>query len=56
MKPLYCVRSSVYAWDDKMAPKVALLEKDTTLPVLKEEEEWLIVSLRGAVGWIHKIS
>ena len=49
-------QTPVYAWDDEMAPKVELLEKDTTLPVLKEEEEWLIVSLRGAVGWIHKIS
>ncbi len=47
-------QTPVYAWDDEMAPKVALLEADTTLPVLKEEEEWLIVSLRGAVGWIHK--
>ena len=44
----------VYAWDDTAAPKVALLSKDTTLPILKEEGEWLVVSLRGAVGWIHR--
>ena len=44
----------VYTWNDRNAPKVALLDKDTTLPVLKEEDEWLIVSLRGAAGWIHK--
>ena len=44
----------VYAWNDTMAPKVALLSKDTTLPILKDEGEWLIVSLRGATGWIYK--
>lgn len=43
----------VYAWKDTLAPKVALLSKDTTLPILKDEGEWLIISLRGAVGWIH---
>ena len=44
----------VYAWDDTAAPKVALLSKDTTLPILKDTGDWLIVSLRGATGWIHK--
>ena len=44
----------VYAWNDTTAPKVALLNKNTTLPILKDEGEWLIVSLRGATGWIYK--
>lgn len=51
----------VYAWNDTSAPKVALLDANTAfmdpntfLPILKEEGEWLIVSLRGATGWIHK--
>ena len=44
----------VYAWNDTEAPKVALLDQNTTLPILKEDDDWLIVSLRGAVGWIHK--
>ena len=44
----------VYAWNDTMAPKVALLSKGTVLPILKDEGEWLIVSLRGATGWIYK--
>lgn len=44
----------VYAWNDTNAPKVALLEKDTQLAVLKIEEDWLVVSLRGAAGWIRK--
>ena len=47
-------KTPVYAWNDTAALKVALLDKDTTLPILKEDGDWLIVSLRGAVGWIHK--
>ena len=43
----------VYAWTDLTAPRVALLEKDTRLPILKEADGWYLVSLRGAVGWIH---
>lgn len=43
----------VYAWNDDAAPKVALLPAGTTLPILKDEGAWLIVSLRGATGWIH---
>ena len=44
----------VYAWNDTVAPKVALLDENITLAILKEEGDWLIVSLRGAVGWIKK--
>ena len=55
-------KTPVYAWNDTAAPKVALLDintdgfmdRDTYLPILKEEGDWLLVSLRGAVGWIHK--
>ena len=54
-------KTPVYAWNDTAAPKVALLDAnaafldpDTFLPILKEEGDWLIVSLRGATGWIHK--
>lgn len=43
----------VYAWNETTAPKVALLDANTTLPILKADGEWLIVSLRGAAGWIH---
>ena len=46
--------TAVYAWNDTAAPKVALLNKDTRLPVLKEDGDWYVISLRGAVGWIHK--
>lgn len=47
-------KTPVYAWNDTLAPKVALLDGDTTLPILSDEGTWLIVSLRGAVGWIQK--
>ena len=44
----------VYAWNDSAAPRVALLDRDVRLPILKEESGWYLVSLRGAVGWIQK--
>ncbi|MBQ9263064.1 MAG: SH3 domain-containing protein [Clostridia bacterium] len=47
-------KTAVYAWNDTAAPKIALLDKDTRLPILKEEGDWYLVSLRGAVGWIQK--
>ena len=47
-------KTTVYAWNDTAAPKVALLDKETRLPILKEEGDWYVVSLRGAVGWIQK--
>ncbi len=54
-------KTPVYAWKDTAAPKVALLDAnadfldpDTFLPILKDEGEWLVVSLRGAAGWIRK--
>ena len=49
-------KTPVFAWSDTAAPKVALLDANTILPILKDEGEWLIVSLRGAIGWIHSQS
>ena len=46
-------KTPVYAWNDTAALRVALLDKGTQLPILKEEGDWLVVSLRGAVGWIY---
>ena len=43
----------VYAWDDTSAPRVALLDEGETLPILRDDGDWIIVSLRGATGWIH---
>ena len=47
-------KTPVYAWNSTSAPKVALLNKGETLPILKEDGGWLIVSLRGAVGCVRK--
>lgn len=54
-------KTVVYAWKSTSSPKVALLEaneemfdSDTFLPILKTEGNWILVSLRGAVGWIYK--
>ena len=50
----------VYAYPDVMAPRVALLDEGTMLPILTEYEDgesiagWVCVSLRGAAGWIRK--
>ena len=44
----------VYAWGDTAAPKVALLDRGTKLPLLKDMGDWVVVSLRGASGWIQK--
>ncbi|MBQ3157492.1 MAG: hypothetical protein IJB81_11355 [Clostridia bacterium] len=50
----------VYAYPDTMAPRVALLDKGTKLPILTEYTDgrsvggWVCVSLRGAAGWIRK--
>ena len=48
----------VYAYPDSMAPRVALLDEGTKLPIITECEadhaEWVCVSLRGAAGWIRK--
>ncbi len=53
-------KTPVYAWSDAAAPKVALLDANTEfldpetfLPILKDEGEWIVVSLRGAVGSIY---
>ena len=43
----------VYAWNDTSAPMVALLDEGTTLPVLRDDGDWIVVSLRGAAGWIN---
>lgn len=44
----------VYAWGNMLAPRVALLDAGETLPILLDREDWVVVSLRGAAGWIKK--
>ena len=47
-------QTAVYAYGDTMAPRVALLDGGTKLPIIAEMEDWYVVSLRGASGWIRK--
>ena len=47
-------QTAVYAWNGSDAPRVALLDRGTRLPILKEEGNGYLVSLRGAAGWIRK--
>ena len=50
----------VYAYPDSMAPRVALLDEGTQLPIITQWDDedslagWVCVSLRGAAGWIRK--
>ena len=44
----------VYAWNDTAAYQIGVLDAGTVLPVLKDDGDWLVVSLRGASGWIRK--
>ena len=46
-------KTPVHAWNSANAPKVGLLDKGITLPILKQEGNWLVISLRGASGWIY---
>ena len=43
----------VYAWNDTGAKQVALLDGGTSLPILRDDGDWIVVSLRGAAGWIN---
>lgn len=46
--------TSVYAYMDNMAPKVALLEKGEKLPIIYDAGDWVVVSLRNVAGCIKK--
>ena len=55
--PAYYVtdgQTAVYAYESLNAPRVALLGRNEELPILLETEDWCVVSLRGAAGWIRK--
>ena len=44
----------VYAWNDTEAPVYEVLEEYTLVPMLKDDGEWIIVSLNGASAFILK--
>lgn len=47
-------QTAVYAYGDTTAPCVALLGRNEEMPIILETDEWCVVSLRGAAGWIRK--
>lgn len=56
VSPSYLVLDAstpAYAYGDESAPRVALLDAGTQLPILLTQGEWTVVSLRGASAWIH---
>lgn len=44
----------VYAYDSTSAPRVGLLDGGTKLPIILDNGNWLLVSLRSAAGWVRK--
>lgn len=46
----------VYAWQSQNAKKVGLLGRGETFPIIRMEGDWLLISLRGAAGWVLRPS
>ena len=46
----------VYAWQATNAKRVGLISKGETYPIIRMEGNWLLISLRGAAGWIVRPS
>ena len=42
----------VYAWQATSAKRVGLISKGETYPIIRMEGNWLLISLRGAAGWM----
>ena len=42
----------VYAWQAQNAKRVGLLGRGETYPIIRMEGSWLLISLRGAAGWV----
>ena len=54
--PLYVTEAETpaYAYGSRFAPRVALLSKNETLPIIHTTEDYYIISLRGASAWVEK--
>ncbi len=46
--------TAVYAYPEHLSPKIAYLEKGEKLPIIKDNGDWVLVSIRNAAGWIKK--
>lgn len=42
----------VYAWQATNAKRIGLLDRGQTCPIIRMEGNWLLISLRGAAGWV----
>ena len=42
----------VYAWKATNAKRVGLISREEKYPIIRMEGNWLLISLRGAAGWI----
>ena len=42
----------VYAWQARNAKRVGLLATGETYPIIRTEGSWMLISRRGAAGWI----
>lgn len=42
----------VYAWKATNAKRVGLISRGETYPIIRMEGNWLLISLRGAAGWM----
>ena len=46
----------VYAWKARDAKRVGLLGRGETFPIIRMEGNWMLISLRGAAGWVTRPS
>ena len=46
----------VYAWQAQNAKRVGLLGRGEKFPIILMEGDWLLISLRGAAGWVLRPS
>jgi SpoVK/Ycf46/Vps4 family AAA+-type ATPase len=46
----------VYAWQAQNAKRVGLLGRGEKFPIIRMEGDWLLISLRGAAGWVLRPS
>jgi len=46
----------VYAWQSRNAKRVGLLGRGETYPIIRMDGSWMLISLRGAAGWVIRPS
>jgi len=44
----------VYAYGSTSAPRVGLTDTGDVYPIIMENDNWVVISIRGASGWIRK--